>query len=88
MLVYVLHKEKHVTFAVKKIILQQFVVRNSNECVTISQKNGKNKGQDFSNQKKKTWRRSVNQVEVRDQEQVTSSDDEYVFTTSGRNIMN
>jgi hypothetical protein len=83
MLVYVLHKEKHVTFAVNKIILQQFVVRNSNECVTISQKNGKNKGQDFSNQKKKTWRRSVNQVEVRDQEQVTSSDDEYVFTTSG-----
>jgi hypothetical protein len=38
MLVYVLHKEKHVTFAVNKIISQQFVVRNSKESVTISQK--------------------------------------------------
>ena len=52
MLVYVLHKEKHVTFAVNKIISQQFVVRNSNECVTISQKNGKNKGQDFKSKEK------------------------------------
>ena len=50
-------------------------------------KNGKNKGQDFSNQKKKAWRRSVNQVEVRDQEQVTSS--ESMFSRlRGRSIMN